>query len=189
MTFSTGLILAEAAAGSGISYFYRLNSVYDPDSSGVGTVAGGYSTWSSLFLNYKVRRVTARIHGTCTNSTGCFTSVVIAPVASQAVVPSNPHYWRTIPMMRQYDVVHAGDGGKNTFNHTAAYDNATVARVTPQQYDVDMDFSGQVGSNPARMNYLMLGVQGIGSGTVSTLRCVIQITYEVEWFNPVPMQL
>lgn len=178
----------EAAAGTGLSAFYRLNSVYDPDATGVGQSCGGYNTWSSLFLNYKVHRVTVRVQGTVNTASGSFGQVIVAPVASQAVVPSNPNYWRLIPYARVYTVAPNANGGRSTFLHTQTYDNAKIARVTKQQYDNDMDFSGAIGSNPARQIYLMIGMQSVSSGTPGTLVNSIQLTYEVEWFNPVPMQ-
>ncbi len=189
MTFPGSLAIAESAAGAGVTYFYRLNSPYDPDSSGVGTTAGGYSTWAALYLNYKVHRVTVRIQGTGTSASGSFMQFVTAPVPSQAVVPSNPQLWKTIPYSSIKTFTPQVNGGKNTFEVVRHYDLAQVARVTPAQYANDMDFSGAIGSNPARQIYLMTSVASYGSGTVATVYFTIQITYEVEWFNPVPMQL
>lgn len=189
MTFSGSLALAEGAAGGGVSYFYRLNSPYDPDASGVGTTAGGYSTWAALYLNYKVHRVTVRIQGTGTAASGSFLQFMTAPVASQAVVPSNPQLWKTIPYNAYKTFTPQANGGKTTFDVVRNFDLADVSRVTKSQYANDMDFSGAVGSNPARQVYLMTGVASYGSGTVATIYLAIQITYLVEWFNPVPMQL
>ncbi len=189
MTYTTSPgFLQESAAGSGASYFFRLNSVFDPDYTGVGNTAGGYSTWAALFLNYKVQRVTARVRGTYSGSAGSFGIVVVAPVAYQAVVPADPALWRTIPYSREYEVMNATEGGKNYFTHVQSYRNDQVARVTKQQYDIDMDFSGQVGSNPVRQNFLMVSLQGAGTTSAAKLTFFVDITYEVEWFNPVPMQ-
>lgn len=188
MTFPVSASLVESAAGTGVSFFYRLNSVYDPNATGGGSACGGYNTWSALFLNYKVHRVTARVQGTAVVASGSYAVVIIAPVASQAVVPTNPEYWKLIPGAKTYTVVPNANGGRSTFQHTMAYDNASIARLTKQQYAIDMDFSGTIGSNPARMNYLMLGAVSVNSGTPATVPYSIQITYEVEWFNPIPMQ-
>jgi hypothetical protein len=79
-------------------------------------------------------------------------------------------------------------GGQNMFEMVANYDNAKVARVTPQQYAADMDWSGLVGSNPARQNFLMVAHDGVGTSSVTTAVYNVQITYLVEWFNPVPLQ-
>lgn len=188
MTFAQQYTLAEPAAATGASYFFRLNSVYDPDATGVGFSSGGYATWSALFLNYKVHRVTARIQGAAECSNNSIAHIVVAPVSSQSVVPTNPNYWKLIPYARVYTVTSNLNGGKNVYNHAASYDNAAIARVTPAQYDVDMDWSGVVGSNPARMNYLMIGVNTVNSTTPGKAIYSIQLTFEVEWFNPIPMQ-
>jgi hypothetical protein len=188
MSYAVGGAGSESAAGSGLFWFYRLNSVYDPDASGVGSSAGGYNTWSALFLNYKVHRVTVRVQGTAVCANGAMVQVITAPIPGQAVGPSNPHYWRLIPDAKVITLAPNANGGKTTFESVQSFDLAKVARVTKQQYQNDMDYSGAVGSNPARQIYWMLGAQSINSGTVGTLVNCIQITYEVEWFNPVPMQ-
>lgn len=189
MTFASSGALAESAAGSGATYFFRLNSVYDPDATGVGTTAIGYTTWSALYLNYKVHSVTVRIQGTVTGlSAGAFANVVLAPVAFQAVVPANKQTWKMIPGAKFQVVSNNSVGGRNMFNLEATYDIAAVARVTKQQYAADMDWSGQVGSNPVRMNYALVAVDGVNTSSVSTAVFNTQITYLVEWFNPVPLQ-
>lgn len=188
MSYAVGGAGSESAAGTGVAVFYRLNSVYDPDATGVGSTCGGYNTWSSLFLNYKVSRATLRVQGSVNCASGGYCQVIIAPVPSQAVVPASPNYWRLIPGARIYTVMPQVNGGHNTFDHVQTYDIAKVARVTKQQYSNDMDFSGAVGSNPARQIYVMVAVQSVNSGTVGTIVNNVQLTYEVEWFNPVPMQ-
>jgi len=189
MSFGASGGVAESAAGSGVTYFLRLNSVYDPDATGVGTSAIGYSTWSALYLNYKVNRVTVRISGTVTGlSAGAFANVTLAPVASQAVVPSNKQTWKMLPWAKMKTLTNNSVGGTNMFALTASYDLSKVTRVTKQQYANDMDFSGQVGSNPARQAFALVAFDSVGSSSVMTANYNTFITYEVEWFNPVPMQ-
>ncbi len=189
MTFSNSHSITEAAVGLGATYFYRLNSPYDPDATGVGASAIGYSTWSALFLNYKVRKVTVRVQGAASGMTGAaFANVTLAPVANQPVVPANKQTWKMMRGAKIFALSPVGNGGQNIVEHTSNYDNAWIAEVTKQQYEIDMDFSGQVGSNPARQNYFMVAVDSVLSTTAATLAYNIQITYEVEWFNPVPMQ-
>lgn len=189
MTFAASGGIAESAAGSGVTYFMRLNSVYDPDATGVGTSAVGYSTWSALYLSYKVRRATVRIQGTVTGlSAGSFANVVLAPVPFQAVVPANKQTWKMIPGAKMKSLTNNSVGGTNMFSITATFDMAKVARVTKQQFASDMDWSGQVGSNPLRQVYALIAFDAVGSSSVLTANYNTQVTYEVEWFNPVPMQ-
>lgn len=189
MSFGTSVAVAESAAGLGGTYAFRLNSPYDPDSSGVGSSAVGYSTWSALFLNYKVRRVTARVQASVKGmAAGSMATVTVVPVAGQAVLPGNKETWKMARMAQFQNIVNANEGGKNIATFTMDLDNAKIACVTKQQYDTDMDFSGQVGSNPARQNYLIACISSSGSATTATMLLTIQLTYLVEWFNPVVMQ-
>lgn len=179
----------EGAAGVGAAYFYRLNSVFDPDATGVGTVAIPYNTWAGLYLSYKVRRVTVRVQAQMTaGSATSFGRVTVAPVANQAVVPANPATWTMLPMATTKPVAINTQGGRNVITFTNSYDLASVAKVTKQQYANDMDFSGAVGSSPARQLYLLIGCESIGSAVVGSFAFAVYVTYDVEWFNPVPMQ-
>lgn len=189
MTYSTATAIAEGGAGGGVSYFYRLNSVYDPDASGVGTTATGYSTWAALFLNYKVRRVTVRVQGTPNTANNSYVMAIMAPVPSQAVIPTNPLLWVSIPKAVIQSATPNANGGKSLVTYIRTFDIASVAGVTKAQYQNDMDFSGTVGSNPARQVYFFVGMRSIGSGTPATFNYTVQISYEVEWFNPTPIQL
>jgi hypothetical protein len=88
MTFASSGGVAESAAGSGATYFYRLNSVYDPDATGVGASAIGYTTWAALYLNYKVHKVTVRVQGTVTGmSAGSFANVIIVLFLTRRLFP------------------------------------------------------------------------------------------------------
>lgn len=188
MTYSNAYSIAEGAAGAGVAYFFRLNSVYDPDATGVGTTPMGYANWAALFLNYKVRKCTVRVQGTATAASGSLLNVTLMPVPGQAVIPANKFAWRTIHGAQFKTISPQANGGRNMVDFVNTYDIAKVAGITKQQFDSDMDFSGAVGSNPARMMYLGVGIDSVGSGTLGTLVFSIQITYLVEWFNPVPMQ-
>jgi hypothetical protein len=190
MTYSTSNSITEAAAGAGATTFFRLNSVYDPDASGVGTSAFGYATWAGMFLNYKVHTVTVRVQGTISAGTGpaAFGTVTLAPVPYQAVVPSNKLTWRTIPGATFKPVSSVTYGGPSLVNMTASYDLAKISRITKEQYQVDMDWSGSVGANPSRQIYLLLAVDSAGSSAAVNFWYNVQITYLVEWFNPVPVQ-
>lgn len=182
--------IVESAAGTGVTYFYRLNSVFDPDASGVGAVAIGYNTYAGLYLNYKIHKVTVRLHGFAGGGTGNshFANVSMAPVPGQAVVPANRATWKTIPGGVTTSITSAANGGLNRVDFSRTYDLARVACVTRQQYVTDMDFSGAIGSNPARQLYLMVALDSAGSSTVMGLTYAITISYLVEWFNPVPLQ-
>jgi hypothetical protein len=187
-TYSINTNLTESAAGAGGTYFFRLNSVYDPDSSGVGTTATGYSTFAALFLNYRVRRVTVRFHATAAGLTSGQAIITVAPVARQAVVPSNPLLWRSMRFAQTDTLAPVTLGGHNLMTFAKTFDLPTILGVTPAQYRNDLDFSSTIGANPAVQAYLLVGVQSNSSGIAATAVYSLDITYEVEWFNPIPLQ-
>lgn len=190
LTYFTSTQLGETVVGAGANYFYRLNSVFDPDASGVGSVAIGYNTYAALFLNYKVHRVTVRFDGFIGGGTGVssYGNVTMAPVPGQAVVPTNRNTWKVIPGNVTASVTGAQNGGKNHFSFVRSYDLAKVLQVSKAQYRNEMDFSGAIGSNPARQAYLMVAIDGAGSSSVVQMTYNLSLTYDVEWFNPTPLQ-
>lgn len=188
MTYTHRYTMTESAAGAGASYFYRLNSVYDPNYTGTGSVAVPYNTWSSVYLNYKVRRATMRVSGTYSGAASSNCIVTLAPLAYQAVLPADANTWRLLPFSVTKHVSNAGDGGQNLVNLVATFDLARVCRITKQQYATDMDWSGQIGSNPSRTVFGGMLMQSVGSPSAGSFIASVAVTYDVEWFNPVPMQ-
>lgn len=189
MTYSTNGNVIEGAAGAGATYFYRLNSVYDPDLSGVGTYATGFTTWSALFRNYKVRRVTVRLRGFATGGAATGTIVTMAPIADASTIPANTGTWRSLRGGVSDIVMPHTDGGKNVVEWTKTYDIARWLSVTPSQYANDMDFSGYSNSNPTRQLNLVVACASFAGASVSGFYFTLDITYEVEWFNAIPMTL
>lgn len=183
MTYSQSIAISEPSAAAGSAYFYRLNSVYDPDFSGTGITATGYSTAAAIYNSYRVHRATIRFAGTPQVASGGFAEIVIAPTAI-STIPGSPLTWRSIPFSTRIQATPNANGGPSLAKLTKTFDLAKVFNVTKAQYSIENDFSGLVGSNPARPVYLMVSVAGIGSGTAATLNYALDITYEVEWFQP-----
>lgn len=188
VTYAQAATLTEGAAGIGAVVFYRLNSVYDPDLTGVGTAALGLGYWANFFQNYRVTKATVRFQGTPTSmSTGGLATFIMGAVP-QSTMPASKAAWRATPTAKMGVAVNAGNGGKNVVTMTSTYDMAKVLRVRPAEYRSDMDFTGGTASNPARAVNLFLSLDSAGSAIAASGAYNIQITYEVEWFNPLPVQ-
>lgn len=188
VTYGQAATLNESAAGSGVVVFYRLNSVYDPDLTGVGTAALGLGYWANFFQNYRVTRATVRVQATPTNMSAGGLATVIMGAVPQSTMPATKQAWRATPTAKMGVAVNAASGGKNVVELTATYDMAKVLRVNQAEFRSDMDFTGGTASNPARAVNLFLSADSCGSATVVNVSYNIQITYEVEWFNPLPVQ-
>jgi len=189
MTFSAQSTITEGAAAGGALYQYRLNGVYDPDFSGVGTTATGYTTYSAAFGFYRVLRATVRLTASATTTalTG-FADVILAPTAV-TVFTSSPTAWRSIPGAHRMQVVPLAQGGHNLVRATVSYDLHTIFRVTKQQYMIEDDYAAITGASPGLPAILNVMVVGVGSANPYSLTYTIDITYEVEWMKPTPLTL
>lgn len=189
MTFSVTGTLAEAAASAGAIQQFRLNSPYDPDFTGVGTTANGYTTYSAAFGAYRVWRVTARLTATVTTtSLNGFANVILAPSATTAIT-SAPNAWRSIPGSVTTHVTPLAQGGNNLKSLTVTYDLPKVMRITRSQWRDENDYAGFTGANPLIPVMLNLLIAGVGSANVYSMVYAMDLTYEVEWFKPLTLTL
>lgn len=188
MTYAFKTSQAESAAGIGGAWFVRLNSVYDPDSSGVGASVFGYASWAAQFLNYRVHRCTMRVQASVVSGlTQGFANVTVGAIPWQPVLPSNAQTWKTLPGNEMKGLAQSG-GSPSVVSFTRTWDMARISRITKAQFLNESDYSAAIGTNPPRMIYGFVGFESVGSSTAATFSASIQLTYLVEWFNPVPVQ-
>ncbi len=188
MTFVSPVAVTESAVSVGSSTWYRLNSIFDPDYSGIGTSVLGYSDWMDFFARYRVLKATVRLTGFASglSANGC-AAAVIAPVPRSPTVPANLNSWFAIPYCSS-QVFGPISGGNNKCDFTATYDMAQVSRITHDQYMDEAEYQGTKGTNPTREIFLFLGFRSINSGTVATFAGQIQISYLVELSDPFVLQ-
>jgi len=186
--YSNKVNLIEPAAGTGSSHFFRLNSVYDPDASGVGSSALLYNFYAARFLNYRVNKATVRVQAAILSGlSGGFGEITLGAVPDQATIPSDPTTWKMIPgtVMKPISNTAAGPAVAEL---VGTWDLAKLVRFTKAQYNTEADFSAPTGSNPARQVFAFVGGESIGSSSATTFTISYQITYVVEWFSPLPVQ-
>jgi hypothetical protein len=170
----------EAAAKVGGFSTYRLNSIYDPDFSGVGSTAIGYTTLATAYALFRIvrARVVVRIFLT---STGAGTVGVLPGLNSSytSVIST----WEAQPNAHSKFVQGNTGGARSVGEFDITYDLAKIAGVTTSQYKTDFDFSHLAGSNPAKS--LFVSVFGVGNSTaVQSFSWSIRIVYEVEASQP-----
>lgn len=186
LTFPFKQVLLESAAGVGTTYFYRMNSPYDPDFTGVGASAIGLSFWSQVYSNYRVTRCSARVAGSlAASSSGSISQMCLVPVANNATLPSNAGTWALRPGAKS---MYLTLSGRTPDTFSASWDIAKVLGVSKSQFTSDMDFSAATSSNPARQAFFAVTLNSSGSVVAASASIFIYVTYEVEFFNPIPLQ-
>lgn len=189
LCYSGNFSLSETAAGLGAFRVFRLNSIYDPDLTGIGSSAAGLSQLQSMFSNYRVHAARVRLEAIYYNTGGGDNAGIIgfAPLANQSVLPANPVTWRMLPQAQHKLVVSAGAGGHNRIDASAMVDLARLARIRKMQYLMDMDYSSPTQANPLRPLNLFVFVNTVNGNGIANSQFVITIAYDVEFFNPLPL--
>lgn len=185
LAYTSTFSITESAATTGAYRVFRLNSLYDPDYTGIGTNAAGYAQMTSMFNAYRVYNTRVKVQG--------FSSAGIAvagfsPMILQTSLPANPDTWRLIPGTKFNMIAPASQGGQSRFEATAYYSMPKLLNITRSQYVNEADFAAQSGTNPLRSIFLGVWILGpSGAVAAQTLYFTITIGYDVEFFDPVPM--
>ncbi len=184
LTYESVLGLTEGAAGAGAFNSYRLNSIYDPDYTGTGTAALGYSTYAYLFGRYRVlgcRVILRFVDATAVPSGGQIVGVIFN---ANGTFTANPLNWPSQPYAHS-KILQGTSGGANcvaSFNLVP--DLAKVAGVTKAQFKQDQDYSATFGSNPVTSLYAHVFLTGKLSSSAETARVEVRLIYDVEFSMP-----
>lgn len=185
LAYAERVNIFEAVANAGAITSFSLNSLFDPNSGGIGTQPVGFDQISAMYGQYRVWSVKVRVsyNNTSAANTAIFGSMF---GTFQPAAPSNPDAWVCQP----YGCSGIIDpiGGRSTKTFVKSFDIPTVLGLTKSQYQNDMDFVGTPSGNPTRQAYLMVGLRGL-AGTVGSAFVYVQIEYLTEFSQPAAMSL
>lgn len=189
LAYNSAFQITESAANLGGFRVYRLNSIYDPDLTGIGSSAAGYAQYMTMFSAYRVHSVRVRLQGYYTVQTGGDPGghCGMVPILNQTVMPSNPSNWITMPGARFKTVISVTNGGTNRIDTTVTYNIARLLRVTKQQFRTDFDYAAVAGTNPIKPCNLAICVRSPYGTSAGIFYGNVTIGYEVEFFNPLPL--
>jgi len=155
------------------NYFYRLNSIFDPNATGVGSSVKNFATISANYNKYRVTEASVTIRAISSQDAyigilpyddpGALSTFGIDDFSVQNNVKIN--------MRPAYAV--------SATKLTAKYDIAKMMGVSKNEYMTDDQYAAAIGSNPANVQFLSLFSQNIDEITGHDLRWLIQIKYKV----------
>lgn len=183
--FVSEFSITESAAGAGAYRFYRLNGVYDPDTTVGSASAIGFNNYAQLFFSYRVVEVNVELRGVvaCDGAYSC-AAVSLVPNSRQETLPSNPGLWSGMTDSLSTVVAPKADGGHNVAVLRRRYLPHKLLKITKSQYSNEADYSSLVSTNPVRQLFLAVCVNGISTSSVATLSGLFRISYTVEFFEP-----
>lgn len=164
---------------------WRLNSIFDPDFTGVGHQPRGHDQWASFFQSYRVFACKAKFFIQNTDDTGALTIGLIPDNTAGSYINT---YLSEVPKCRTVQLA-SGDGG---IACKSIYYKASIPHIlgyTSQQYKNNEDCKCAFGTSPAEIAYLTLVCQSLNtySGAVNPTQVRATFTYYVELFDRVEL--
>lgn len=159
-------------------YKFNLNSLYDPDYTGVGHQPYGRDQLAALYNRYRVIKTSWVINGIQTDSPG--TNIRLACQPSNDIV-SYGNISAMCEAPRTRFIVQGAQGAPlkilKGFSHLP-----TLCGRTTAEYMADDRYQADVNTSPPE--YCMLNVMGstLTDGS-ATINCDITLEFTVEWFD------
>lgn len=181
MRYSTVLALSPAA-GSVATNVFRVNSVYDPDFTGVGGSVVGYSQLSAMYGRYRVLSAIAEVTFLNTSATTpltCF--IAVNPVTTVGIslnqILAQRHVWTRS--------IGTSTGAASVF-HRVQVPVHRIYGVPAAQVKNEDDFAAVTGTNPNNGVYMHVGALP-GGGAAGSFNIQVNITYKVVWSLPLEL--
>jgi len=155
-------------------YTYRLNSLYDPDETGVGNQPVGFDQLMALYKYYRVIR--AKV--TCLFANTGTTAYIVAVPSGNATDPGGFQSASCWPQAK-YCVIGAA-GGESTQKLELDIDIRKFFGYHSDNWD--MDLTGTTSSNPTQMLYLHIMAQEFDA-SAKALDGTVNIEFHAEFTN------
>jgi len=158
------------------NYQFNLNSVFDPNRTGIGHQPYGHDTFATLYNRYRVISCGYRIQAVQT-ATGAPIQLAVQP-ANEILLPGTVSEMKENPRSKYVTVA---PGAAAVYLKGKVYLPSLVGR-SKSQYMSDDRYQAQVGASPSELAILNFKSQTI-SDIDSAFVCNVMLEYTVEWFD------
>lgn len=175
LAFADRRQLTEAALGTGCTYTYSLNGMYDPNITGVGAQPVGFDPLMTMYRRYRV--VGARFQLTVVNRSQNSLTLGYA-LSDTNALPSTTLAWLVDPKSASFTI-----GGQSGGHNLKVIDRVVkpwnALTVSRTQYMSEFDYTGSAVANPAINLYLI--VWAIGTTAVADIDLIAKLSYQTEF--------
>lgn len=163
------------------NYLYRLNSVFDPDYTGVGTQPYGRDQLAALYGRYRV--VAASVFVTFRNRGDPDNGVMVAiRPASNNTTPSTEKQLIE-DRLSQYRIISGLSGSRTMTTLRGYYPMSRIFGKPSAVLRSDDLFSAAIGTNPSHVAYLNVSLVSLNANS-SPAEFTIRIVYYTIWSEP-----
>lgn len=155
-------------------YVFNLNSIFDPNRSGLGHQPYGHDTFQTLYNRYRVISCKWKIQ--CLNTSGF----------QMGAIPLNEVFsFSTLAEMRENPrsrFVVQNAGGATQYLSGKTYIPSLVGR-TKAQYMADDRYQAAMGTSPQELASLLIMLAGPNGATLPSVPINVLLEYTVEFFD------
>lgn len=155
-------------------YTFLLNSIYDPNFTGVGHQPYGHDTFSALYNRYRVISCSFKV----TASSGTNVQLVALPANGGYSFTTASEY-KENPLCKYR--IQSSNG--NLQPVTGKVHIPSLVGRTKAQYMADDRYQAQFGSSPDELAVLNLGAFNSADGALSNIPLNVELVYTVELFD------
>ncbi len=168
--------IALAGAVVTANNIFNLNSLFDPDRTGVGHQCSGFDQWSAFYNRYRVDKVRVDLEFV-NNSAGSVTEVLICPSNDATAITTQAGLQAGSENPMSVTHILPIVGGMNYRRVVRTYSLNQIAGVTPAKYQSDDAYQAVYNANPTETIVLHVVAQDVGfASNISTL-VKVKITY------------
>jgi hypothetical protein len=171
---------AVVASGNQGEYIYRLNSVFDPDETGVGGQPAGFDQLKTLYGRYRVMAVEARVSLACMTS-GAAAFLAVAPVDNAAL----GSIAEDVACLRHAMSAEAANGSKLAVIKKLWHIGELLG-YSDESMLANSNMDGAVTGNPAFQQHMLVCFET--TGATDTCELEIQLTYYVRMELPTAVE-
>lgn len=183
LKYCESVVTIDAPIGSVNGYVFRVNGLFDPNSSGTGHQPLGFDQWTAMYQRYVV--LASKIKATLYTSDTETVDVIggVAVFDTQTIASSTEKYMEQ--PMSSWTIIPAG-AGADTKNVYAAFDVKTFnGRLA-----LDDVLQGNASSDPGRQWYYHLFAGATGAAeNPGALKASVEIEYKIKFFSPATLSL
>lgn len=158
---------------------FNLNSIFDPNQTGIGHQPYGHDTFQTMYNRYRVIGCSYRVAAISTNTAGSYTQTAVIP-SNETLSPVSVSEIRENPRAK-----YALQAPQSPLKYISGYVaiNSLVGR-TKAQYMADDRYQAQFGASPQEAAILNIYTGLLTeNGASDTIVYNIELNYTVEFFD------
>lgn len=170
--------------GVGVTRSWNLNSIYDPDRTGIGHQPLGHDEWNNFYSRYRVYGVSYEL--TMTNLSA--DNVIAGTINTSSYVPSSSFVdVGTLEQPRSRKLRIGNREGNSTTTMRGYLKLPPIIGQTNEQYRTSDENVALFSSSPVAQACLNLNLLAMNTTSVAAVTVYIRMVYHVELMDPHPI--